>query len=279
MRMGTSVDFRPSWQDRSGIWPRKILPPARSSGRGGRCIFRRAPAPMDPSFRQTGRCSKAELAGAGNCSMLSKDSLSGAMDVLFPGACIFGPGAAIAQPCGEPDWRCNRESQLYGELRSQIQRLTVMYELSKELTSTLSIDQIFQVVGEHLHHVVPFNHFMIDFVDAVVENLSPAFHVDSVDGALVFIPVVPQSVPLDAADPAGRSPSFSGKRSVLGQPAADAVPMLSRKPLSDSSRSRRSHRCSTPTPILPSWKASPTFWRLPSKRETLRRDASEIPGD
>jgi signal transduction histidine kinase len=73
-------------------------------------------------------------------------------------------------------------AQLYGELRSQINRLTVLYELSQQLTSTLDVDQIFKSVHASIQHVVSFERFTIELFDSTLKVLKSVYDVSPVAG-------------------------------------------------------------------------------------------------
>ena len=52
-------------------------------------------------------------------------------------------------------------AQLYSQLRKQIDRLTVLYALSRELTATLEVDVILNKMHESVKEVIPFDHLAI----------------------------------------------------------------------------------------------------------------------
>ena len=69
-------------------------------------------------------------------------------------------------------------AQLYVELKSQIERLSVLYELSQQLTSTLEIDRIFEIVSENTRRMIPYNKFTLQTYQQSQGTLTDAFVVD-----------------------------------------------------------------------------------------------------
>jgi PAS domain S-box-containing protein len=137
--------------------------------------------------------------------LISKDRVIGALDIFYTGVHEFAEREQqFLTLVGNQFGNAVENALLYGESRSQVGRLTVLYQLSEHLTSTLNIDQMFQVVCEHVQHITPFRQFTIDFVDPTLQTITPAFHVDSVDGNLVFHLLVLQSSVLDPQSPAAR---------------------------------------------------------------------------
>ncbi|HEY6193154.1 MAG TPA: PAS domain S-box protein [Bacteroidota bacterium] len=92
-------------------------------------------------------------------------------------------------------------ARLYAQLREQIDRLTALYELSQELTSTLDIDQIFLAVCESSERIVPYEEFRIDFYDPSTETSRPAFRVRVAEGERIVMTEIapPAPVRLDSA--------------------------------------------------------------------------------
>jgi PAS domain S-box-containing protein len=121
-------------------------------------------------------------------------------------------------------------TRLYSELRSQLDQLTVLYGLSQQLTSTLSIDQIFQSVYEHIKIIIPFKSFRINLYDGVMKIFTPVFHVEIHDGTEVFISdpshplVIGKGSPMDIAAQTNRSYRTDDNRTIF-------IPMLSKESL------------------------------------------------
>ncbi|HUL42805.1 MAG TPA: GAF domain-containing protein, partial [Bacteroidota bacterium] len=89
-----------------------------------------------------------------------------------------------------------KNTQLYDEIRSQLSRLTVLYELSQKLTSTLNIEEIFQTTCEHVRDLVDFAGFTIDLYDEKSHVKIPAFSVEVQNGKETFVISRGQPVPV-----------------------------------------------------------------------------------
>jgi signal transduction histidine kinase len=98
------------------------------------------------------------------------------------------------------------------------------------LTSTLSIDQIFQSVYEHIKLIVPFKCFRINLYDGVMRIFTPVFHVEIRDGTEVFISdpsqplVIGKGSPMDIAAQTNHSYRTDDHRTII-------IPMLSKESL------------------------------------------------
>jgi len=66
-------------------------------------------------------------------------------------------------------------TRLYGELQSQVSRLTVLYELSERLTSTLEVDTICRLVLQNTLRVVPYRRAVLSLCDKKQENFDVVF--------------------------------------------------------------------------------------------------------
>ncbi|MBI5475927.1 MAG: PAS domain S-box protein [Ignavibacteriales bacterium] len=80
-----------------------------------------------------------------------------------------------------------QNTKLYSELKSQVERLSVLYEISSELTSTLNIDEIFDTVYKHVKKVIPFQMFKVDLYDEKSKTKTPVLHVEKLAGDEIFI--------------------------------------------------------------------------------------------
>jgi PAS domain S-box-containing protein len=89
-----------------------------------------------------------------------------------------------------------QNAKLYAELRSQVERLTVLYEISQQLTSTLSIDEIFDTVYKHVKQVIPFQMFKVDLYEERSKTKTPVLHVEKISGDEIFIttPAQPSTI-------------------------------------------------------------------------------------
>ncbi|MBI4810677.1 MAG: PAS domain S-box protein [Ignavibacteriales bacterium] len=125
--------------------------------------------------------------------LLSKDRVYGALDIFYNRAHIFSEQEQqILMLVGNQLGAAIENSQLYAELRSQVERLTVLYEISQQLTSTLNINQIFEVVYKYINQVVPFQMFKIDLYEEKTRIKTPVLHVEKMNGEEVFITTLAQ---------------------------------------------------------------------------------------
>ncbi len=119
-------------------------------------------------------------------------------------------------------------AQLYTQLRAQIDRLTALYELGQQLTSTLDINEIFQVVCENAQWIVPYGEFRIDIYDPGSRTRKDSYHVRVIDGERVVSPQEGQRAPVLEGSP--EQAVFSSRRSYLDpQGASMYIPMLSKE--------------------------------------------------
>ncbi|MBU2637023.1 MAG: PAS domain S-box protein [Bacteroidetes bacterium] len=88
-------------------------------------------------------------------------------------------------------------AQLYTELHSQINRLTILYELSQQLTATLDVDQVLHAVFEQLQRIIDFEEFFINFVDEGRMTLTTALHIKTVNGEKIYLPKLTQPVQIE----------------------------------------------------------------------------------
>ncbi|HTK80973.1 MAG TPA: PAS domain S-box protein [Bacteroidota bacterium] len=125
---------------------------------------------------------KSDLQAIAVIPLTSKDKVLGALDVFYGEAHHFTEQERqIFSLLGNQLGTAIENAQLYGELRSQIGRLTVLYELSQQLTSTLDIDQIFEAIRESVQRVVSFETFNIELYDSTLRSLRSAYHVSMFD--------------------------------------------------------------------------------------------------
>ncbi len=120
--------------------------------------------------------------------LVSKDKVLGALDIFYTKPHVFyRQEQQMLELIGNQLGSTIENAQLYSELRSQIDRLTVLYELSQQLTSLLDIQQIFHAVFESIQQIVPFERFAISIFDAAQETITPAYLVETVKGISEFI--------------------------------------------------------------------------------------------
>jgi PAS domain S-box-containing protein len=137
--------------------------------------------------------------------LISKDRVIGAVDIFYRLAHDFTEREQqLLTLVGNQFGNAVENALLYGEWRSQVDRLTALYKLSEQLTSTLNIDQMFQVVCEHAQSLAPFRKFTIDFVDQELKTITPAFRVEAMEEGLVFQPVIHQASAVEPHTAASR---------------------------------------------------------------------------
>ncbi len=81
---------------------------------------------------------------------------------------------------------------LYSELKYQLDRLTILYELSQQLTATLDIDQVLNEVFIQLQKVMKFKEFYIHFVDDSRMMQTTMLHIKSVNDEQIYLPKIIQ---------------------------------------------------------------------------------------
>ena len=134
--------------------------------------------------------------------IVSKDNVFGALDIFYTSPHEFSvQEKQLLALVGNQLGAAIENTRLYSELSSQIDRLTVLYNLSQQLTSTLNLEQIFQSVYEHVKKVVPFQSFMIDLYDEKMKTKTPVFHVEVIKEEEVFVPRVSQPVLISSGSP------------------------------------------------------------------------------
>ena len=163
--------------------------------------------------------------------LVSKDKVFGALDIFYSNPHEFSEQERqILTLVGNQLGAAIENTQLYGELRSQVERLTVLYNLSQQLTSTLDLDQIFQSVYDHVKQIIPFQNFKIDLYDEKTRTRTPVFHVETVNGEEVFVSKISQPTIISHGSPeenvivTKRSYQSSEGRAIF-------VPMLSKETL------------------------------------------------
>gem|GEM_PF-998149 len=115
--------------------------------------------------------------------LASKDKVWGALDIFYRTPYEFTmQEQQMLSLVGHQFGSAIENAQLYRELRSQIDRLTVLYQISQHLTSTLELDQIFSAVHENIQHVVPYEKFTIALYDAWTKSTTTVFDVSTSGG-------------------------------------------------------------------------------------------------
>lgn len=90
---------------------------------------------------------------------------------------------------------------LYAELKSQLDRLTILYELSQQLTATLDIDQVLDAVFTQLQRILQFNEFYIHFIDDSRMTQTILLHIKSISGEQVYLPKLIQPMQIAEGSP------------------------------------------------------------------------------
>jgi PAS domain S-box-containing protein len=161
--------------------------------------------------------------------LISKGKALGALDLFYRKPHAFPDHERrLLALVGSQLGAAIENAQLYTQLRAQIDRLTALYELSQQLTSTLEIDQIFRVVCENVQWIVPYGEFRIDTYDPASRFRKRSYQVRMVHGERIVAPqegVRPQVVSGSPEDSV-----FSSRRSYLDPEGASMViPMFSKE--------------------------------------------------
>lgn len=111
--------------------------------------------------------------------LLAKGSVLGAICIFYTQPNVFTPHLKnILSLVGNQLGTALENARLYGELQSQVSRLTVLYELSERLTSTLEVDMICRLVLENTLRVVPYRKAVIALYEQGRENFDVAFQAE-----------------------------------------------------------------------------------------------------
>jgi len=160
--------------------------------------------------------------------IVAKESVLGALDIFSSQPHDYSDRERqVLSLAGNQLGVAIKNTQLYNEIRSQLTRLTVLYELSQKLTSTLNIEEIFQTTCEHVRDIVACTGFAIDLYNAETKVKTPAFSVEIRDGEERFISSRGQPVPVEQDSLEGRV--VRGSSSYLSQDLhAVCIPMMSK---------------------------------------------------
>ena len=128
--------------------------------------------------------------------LMAKDSVMGAVDIFYRQPHEFSVRERqLLTLIGNQIGTAIENAQLYGELRAQIDRLTVLYEFSEQLTSKLDVDQIYTVVSEHTSRLLPFNKLVITLYSAESDSLKLVYQVQKKND-----PTLEPPLPVNKAD-------------------------------------------------------------------------------
>jgi len=173
--------------------------------------------------------------------LTSKETVLGALDIFYDSPHDFTEyETQVLSLVGSQLGTAIENARLYGELYSQIDRLSVLYELSQELTSTLNVDQIFRAVYAHVSRVMPYRSLRIDLYNETLGTKTPVFGVELEGNRETFIPmpgqpslVAPESPEQDvlearhslrSADRASMFIPMLSKEAIIGIMALEAEP-------------------------------------------------------
>lgn len=160
--------------------------------------------------------------------LVSKDNVLGALDIFYDGPHDFSAlERQILILVGNQLGAATENAHLYGELRAQVERLTVLYELSRHLTSTLDTGQIIQLVHDQIRHIMPFDRFVVDVFDPAKKTRTRVFAAAWVGDSLVKEPASSGPSRIDPETPEGIA--IASKRSVQSPDRRSVyLPMLSK---------------------------------------------------
>ncbi|MDI6765332.1 MAG: PAS domain S-box protein [Bacteroidota bacterium] len=126
--------------------------------------------------------------------LLSKDRVFGALDIFYNTPHEYSDQEQqILTLVGNQLGAAIENTTLYKEIRSQVERLTVLYDLSQQLTSTLNVDQIFQTVYKHVKQIAPCKNFTLDLYNEKIQMVTPAFNIDESCDDIPSTPAIGQS--------------------------------------------------------------------------------------
>jgi PAS domain S-box-containing protein len=130
-----------------------------------------------PLLRRAGVVSMAAI------PLMSKDKVHGALDIFYNARQEFPSQLRqMLTLIGNQLGAAIENALLYQELLSQIARLTVLYELSQQLTSTLDSRQIFKIIYEHVARIIHFNLVRVDLIDARRQTVTHSMSAERVAG-------------------------------------------------------------------------------------------------
>ena len=108
--------------------------------------------------------------------LISKGKVFGALDIFFNTRHDFSPqDQQILTLVGNQLGAALHNLHLYNELHSQVERLSVLYDLSQSLTSTLDANEVFEQVFEHIRKIVSCSNFRIVFYSADKLHRTPVY--------------------------------------------------------------------------------------------------------
>lgn len=161
--------------------------------------------------------------------IISNDKVMGVLDIFYTRAHAFtGKEHQLLELIGNHLGSAIQNARLYTEIRTQLELLKVLYEISRRLTSTLNIEEIFQTVYSQVRLVLPFQMFKMDLYDRSSNTKSPVIHVEKVGDEEIFVPtnseatIVHPGSSLDKVIESGKSRYSDDRRTMF-------IPMLSKE--------------------------------------------------
>lgn len=90
---------------------------------------------------------------------------------------------------------------LYSRLQSQLERLNILYDLSQQLTATLDVDQMLEIIFTQLNRIVHFDEMLIKFIDESKFIETTILNVQTINDKKVFIPEAVQPIQITGDSP------------------------------------------------------------------------------
>jgi PAS domain S-box-containing protein len=161
--------------------------------------------------------------------LISKDNVIGALDFFYTSSVQFSAqDRQILTLVGSQLGSAIEAARLYSELRSQIGRLTALYELSQQLTSVLEIDRIIRIVAQNIFRIIHYGRLEITSYDETSPALSVRYEVDCLaDGEVNTFHSIPV---IDFPENTPEWTVISFRRSIINDDRTIlSVPMLSKE--------------------------------------------------
>ena len=146
----------------------------------------------------------------------AKDRVVGVLDVLYGEAHAFDDRERqVLALIGNQLGSAMENVQLYAELREQIDRLTVLYELSQQLTATLEMDQILIASYGRAKGVLPSDSFAIYIYDDTLKATVRSFSAHMTDGRMEVNP--PSNLSYHFEENSPEAQAIRERRAIRGQ--------------------------------------------------------------
>ncbi len=143
-----------------------------------------------------------EVSAMAGIPLKSGDKIIGVINIYFKQAHDFNVQEhQLLSLIGNQLGSAIENALLYAELKSQLDRLNILYELSQQLTATLDIDQVLDAVFTQLLRILKFNEFYIHFIDDSRMTQTTLLHIRSVNGEHVYLPKIIQPIQIAEVSP------------------------------------------------------------------------------